>query len=707
MTVNLEVKGNVARLLATENLIVENKRVDTASFNVDTRVLTLPLWQKSSNVVYDLLVAHEVSHALYTPNEDWDSEVPHQFLNVVEDVRVEKLIKRKFSGLSKTFYRGYKEFYEKDYFEIGDHDINKMNLADRINIYFKIGSFLNISFTEKEKEIVDIIGAVNTFEDTQSAALVLYKFCKEENEQQQQINIKLPQSDSENTQSPSHSDENSYPIDSQPQEILEEDVEEEYMEEEESSDNIEVKTDTASTSKIQDLVDLNAYPSTYLEIPDIDLSKVINTNKEVHDYIEDFWVPYTRSPQTRLFDFPDNEYNKFKKTVQKEVNYLVKEFEMKKSANSYARASVSRTGILDCTKLHTYKHNEDLFKKVTTFPDGKNHGLVFILDWSGSMGTIMQDTIKQLYSLIWFCKKVSIPFSVYAFTSQFNNDIVYDDYGFCKDGPYIRKAGTLHIGNEFSLMEFFTSDTSQKVLDKQMRNIFRVIVAQDRYFSSGIEPPRLGLSGTPLNETIITLRKLIPSLQSKWGTEKTQCVILTDGESNHLGADRWIGRDQENLSSQQENDSDYLGRWSRRRLRPHSDYLRNRKTGVTYSISDKWWQFTTSLIQCLRDELPSVNFIGIRLLCGRDTTDFIRRYYGYGYETGKLLADWRKNKCFTMKMVGYDAYFGISSSSLSQNSEFDVDEGSSKAKIKSAFIKSLKTKKLNKKVLNEFIQLIV
>ena len=157
MSVNLEVKGNVARLLATENLIVENKRVDTASFNVDTRVLTLPLWQKSSNVVYDLLVAHEVSHALYTPNEDWDPAVPHQFLNVVEDVRVEKLIKRKFSGLSKTFYRGYKEFYEKDFFEIGDNDINEMNLADRINIYFKIGSFLNISFTEKEKKIVDIV----------------------------------------------------------------------------------------------------------------------------------------------------------------------------------------------------------------------------------------------------------------------------------------------------------------------------------------------------------------------------------------------------------------------------------------------------------------------------------------------------------------------------------------------------------------------
>jgi hypothetical protein len=708
MTVNLEVKGNVARLLATENLIVENKRVDSASFNVDTRVLTLPLWQKSSNVVYDLLVAHEVSHALYTPNEDWDPTIPHQFLNVVEDVRVEKLIKRKFSGLSKTFYRGYKEFCEKDYFEIGDHDINEMNLADRINIYFKIGSFLNISFTEKEKEILDIVGAVNTFEDTQSAALILYKFCKEENEQQQ-INIKLPQSDSEDTQSPSHSDENSYPIDSQPPEV-EEENEEEDLEEEGSStqnDDLEVKTDTASTSKIRNLVDCSAYPSTYLEFPTIDLSKVINTNKEIHDYIKDFWAPYTMNPQNDVFHNTDTKYINFKKSAQKEVNYLVKEFEMKKAASSYARASVSRTGVLDCTKLHTYKYNEDLFRKVTTFPDGKNHGLVFILDWSGSMGEIMQDTIKQLYSLIWFCKKVGIPFSVYAFTYQFNDNIEYNDYGFLNDdGPYIKKSGTLHVGNEFSLMEFFTSDTSQKVLDEQMRNIFRVVVGQ-RSYSSCIGPPRLGLSGTPLNEALITLRQLIPSLQSKWDVEKTQCVILTDGESNHLGADRWIDKDQEHLSSRQENDPNYLGRWSRRRLRPNSDYLRNRKTGVTYSVSERWWEFTTSLVDCLKDELPSVNFIGIRLLSGRDATEFIRRYYGCGYETGKLLADWRKNKSIVMKMVGYDAYFGICSDALSSDTSFDVDEGASKAKIKSAFIKSLKTKKLNKKVLGEFISLVV
>ena len=89
--VNYEVKGQLAKLLATEDLIIENRRVSTASFDVERRVLTLPMWEKASSVVYDLLVGHEVGHALYTPSENWMKEypeVPPSFVNVFEDVRI-------------------------------------------------------------------------------------------------------------------------------------------------------------------------------------------------------------------------------------------------------------------------------------------------------------------------------------------------------------------------------------------------------------------------------------------------------------------------------------------------------------------------------------------------------------------------------------------------------------------------------------------
>ena len=116
MPINYEIKSQLAKLLATEDLIVENRNVETAQFDVERRILTLPMWKRASNDVYDMLVGHEVGHALYTPN-DWSFEgkIPKQFVNVTEDARIEKLMKRRYPGISKTFYRGYKELSEEKF----------------------------------------------------------------------------------------------------------------------------------------------------------------------------------------------------------------------------------------------------------------------------------------------------------------------------------------------------------------------------------------------------------------------------------------------------------------------------------------------------------------------------------------------------------------------------------------------------------------
>ena len=109
MHVSHEIKSQLAKLLATEDLVVEHRQIETAQFNVHTRVLTLPVWD-TSNTVYDMLVGHEVGHALFTPDEDWflEHDIPPQFVNVVEDARIEKMMKRKYPGLAKTFFGGYK-----------------------------------------------------------------------------------------------------------------------------------------------------------------------------------------------------------------------------------------------------------------------------------------------------------------------------------------------------------------------------------------------------------------------------------------------------------------------------------------------------------------------------------------------------------------------------------------------------------------------
>ena len=132
---NQEVKGTLAKLLATENLIVEHRVVETASFDVDRRVLVLPIWDVTDRV-YNMLVGHEVGHALYTPNTDWgDLTVPKSYINITEDARIEKLMKRKFPGLAKDFFEGYKRLNEDDFFSVADIDLGALNLIDRVNLF--------------------------------------------------------------------------------------------------------------------------------------------------------------------------------------------------------------------------------------------------------------------------------------------------------------------------------------------------------------------------------------------------------------------------------------------------------------------------------------------------------------------------------------------------------------------------------------------
>ena len=385
----------------------------------------------------------------------------------------------------------------------------------------------------------------------------------------------------------------------------------------------------------------------------------------------------------------DNQYIKFKKSATKEVNYLVKEFECKKSADAYSRSFSSKTGTLDCTKLHTYKYNEDLFKKVNVIPDGKNHGLIFILDWSGSMSDCLLDTLKQLYNLVWFCSKVNIPFDVYAFTNSYLKD----------SNPYHQRwedseiqdcvESQFMIHPDFSLMHFLTSDVNKKTLDKQLLSLWRVAFAMTRWAPYTF-PGQYTLSGTPLNEAIICLHELIPQFQKKNKVQKINTIVLTDGEANVLP---YFKKNDYYDDNRMGTSRIYAG-----------DFVRNRKTGHTYQVQHEFWKFTEILLDNLKQTFPNVNTIGIRIANNSDFKGFVRRYKGHVADD--VYKKIRKDKFVALKSAGYTSYFGMLTSALNNETEFDVEEGASKAKIKSAFVKNLNSKSLNRKVLSQFVDII-
>jgi len=713
MAVNKEVKGMLAKCLATENLIIEHKNTETAMFDVERRVLTLPNWEKASSTVYDLLVAHEVGHALFTDNIDWSIDypkVPKDVVNVLEDARIERLMKKKYAGLSKTFYIGYNELNADDFFCTNGENLDEMSLIDRINLYFKIGAFHNIQFNDVEEEFLTRISLAETFQDVLEISQDLVDYVKEKKKEETQSMLELGnqqsgsgnQQQGDNNQSEEGVGENEEPNDdnenaedksgqsqstptqsnasggAKPDEVGGRD----------SVNELESKTSRSFDEKSKQLNEKKYTDdyTAYVELPEFDLSKLVLPNEYVHRLARRY---YEQSIHKSYYESQVVFYNEFKKSAEREVSYLVKEFECKKSADAYARSTTARTGILNTSLLHTYKYNEDLFKKVSVIPDGKNHGLIFILDWSGSMADYMLDTYKQLLSLIWFCRKVNIPFEVYAFTQDTNAYLEFDP----THTPTIeRKANVLCPEPSFRLMNLFTSKVNNQELEKQLKTVWAICTAyQTRY---GYVPSHMNLSGTPLGETMIALNQLIPQFISLNKVQKVNVVFLTDGEGRVCphGVIKKQHSGEEFVTYRHSNET----------------IIRNRKNGRMYPAYNycSFPDFAKVLMTYTKDMFPNVNLINFRVAPTKELSSCYNWFGDKSVSYDAIKEQFRKNKFVSFSNSGFDKFFVLSSTSMSSDADLNVDSGASKTAIKSAFTKMLKNKKTNKKVLSSFVELV-
>jgi len=196
---------------------------------------------------------------------------------------------------------------------------------------------------------------------------------------------------------------------------------------------------------------------------------------------------------------------------------------------------------------------------------------------------------------------------------------------------------------------------------------------------------------------LISLHQILPKFQRDNKLQKVHCIVLTDGDAPNLPYHIEVKRAWES--------GPYLGI---RCVNCDNTFLRDRKLGTTYKFTgNSICGFTDVLLRNLKDKFTTVNFIGIRILPNREMTRFVTLYHKYGdKDYDVIMNDWKKLRSFTITNSGYHAYFGLSSIELSRDSEFDVKVGATKSQIKIAFAKSLCTKKMNKKVLGEFISLI-
>ena len=194
---NLDYKDIVGKLMSQENIsIVHAPHYKTASFDLESRTLYLPEFANVSEDVYDLMIGHEVSHALNTPKQGWHKSTEKRganfktFLNVVEDARIEKMIQKRFPGLKSSFKKGYKELYDMDLFGIRNKskkELDDMLLIDRLNLYFKLGHYQSgVSFKEEEYQYIEEMENLKTWKDVVKLAEKLFEYCKEEMKEKEQ-----------------------------------------------------------------------------------------------------------------------------------------------------------------------------------------------------------------------------------------------------------------------------------------------------------------------------------------------------------------------------------------------------------------------------------------------------------------------------------------------------------------------------------------
>jgi len=780
----------LAKLFAEEDIHVVHKQTHTASFNVKKRELVLPILKFMSKDIQDLMTLHEVGHAFWTTldmlTESQTRKIHHSIVNILEDVRIEKMIQNKYKGSKKVFKRGYQELIKNDFFETRGKDINSYNLIDRINLHFKHHD--NIEFSDDEMVWVEKADATKTCADVLDLAQELHEFMKEQQESQESMtdmNAMSAPSDgesgdddmsgdedsgeqemkemlqdpfaspteksdsSESDESESESSETAESGDEKSESSSSDSSDEESDEKgEENSDTsgdetTDEETDSTDVSnsagqeggkggnapEIKGLTDDASYNSTqkmrdkeideiqYASIPKIDLKNVIVDYKTVMEvFNKTYSKPNTNSEQ-RYIDSNLEELNNHFKDNKKVISYMVKEFEMKKAADQYARASVSKTGTLDMGRLHTYKYNDDLFRKVTTLPGATNHGFVLFLDWSGSMAWNLTNTLKQLFNIVHFCNRVKIPFEVYAFSTE------WEYKSNSSELPEVQKfkVGDLKIDNRMRLLNMLSSNMTKNEQNNMMHNLLMFSNSMVRYrdwtkFGYPIYPERCTrLGGTPLNDAIVCAMDIVPQFKTKTGVQKVHSIFLTDGDSMNINSKFDIVRKGGSLHS-----PEYGEGVSGFRSYGNSVYTdpitNNRLSDITqdprnWSRNDQ----TIALLKLLKKRVDGMNVVGFFVANstkgGNIPKDIIESKFGINkfqdwVRFREIVDEVKKTNVAVCTTEGYDEFYIVPGKVPETSDELDVEVGANKGALKRAFMKSANNRMKAKPMLNKFISMV-
>ena len=787
--------------MAGENLTVVHRKTPTAYFDLKNRLLCCPIFKDDiSSELYDLFMGHEVGHALWTPYEGVHSAVTRNktlkgYLNVIEDVRIEKNIRNKYQGLRRSFFTAYNELMELDFFGIKGKNLQELSLIDKINLVTKCGSRVAIKFTKEEQFFLDWANKCESWEEVEECAEAIYNWSKENETRTTDDEKLVPQmfdigdeeedEDGEEQDSGESWDEE---FDSSDEEQEEdnlpeapstgegdeetEESEEEEGEEEESESESERKETGGGTipqgsaadyddedGARESITEHNAHNNEEQFVSETNMVKtqVDLREKKFSEYVEntlydyklvledwrEYWNKELGSWEAkRLGETKKKALHTFKKLESKNksiINHMAKEFEMRQTALASKHPFSGKTGKLDMNRLAKYQIVEDVFKRVTYLPDGKNHGVNIMIDWSGSIAREVRDLLEQAMILTMFCRKVNIPHRVYLFSDNITKktDSESSEHWRNRDGYLIEL-----FSNEMSAKEY-------KEMMTYVSTLYNVYLGESVYYSGGrhfqkrlqtyndwyegcifIDPEQGGwididreiypqskysLGGTPLDATLIAMRGLLPKFNKAYGIEKSILTVITDGYSH--SANYMSMSDSERAEQKEQLGDDYS--WRIKKERDIIDPINGRvypyeQSGGDdyYSRRDEYFRKTQNLLDWL-SKTCHVTVTGY-FVCGRkgDMTDLLSNIgheTAENYNTEKQKQMWlqARKEGIVIQTHGYNKLFLTAASALGTDGEETLDDdlvGAKKSTLTARFKKNQTAKSTSRFLTNEFIK---
>ena len=733
-------KSALPKLLARENITVQHGNYPTAWFDVKDRVLGLPLWKDKGKDVYDLLIGHEVGHAIETPFEGWHDSpeklegCPRSYLNVVEDARIERKILARYPGLVSSFTKGYKTLFTENFFgDTQSLDYDQVKLIDKINLKTKLRTLIDVPFNAEEKVFYERSLKTETFDDVVNLVKDILAYTKEntpelispppvpEDDQgptgeqnEDDFNMghddyESPVSDDEEgssskeeTESSSQEDDSSETSDTDGADDADADNEE--LQEgtptpKVQPDEDESETDAAFRQAESNMVeDLDEDGIGYSKpLTKEDVSHAVYTYQELKaardKKASDSW--YTDEDNKWNSEEKQAEFDLYFKKVKKDVANACREFEQRKAAFQYQRATVAKTGAINVNALWSYKTNEDIFLRATKLANAKSHGMMMLVDYSGSMHQSMRYVLDQVIHTAMFCKGVNIPFDVYAFTTGNNrahSQVIprHVKYDMPEDEQKLyeqKQFGRVEMDN-LSMPQLLSSSLKKADFYEAVYWLWLRANNPASYYGGSMPVPRCEEYGsTPLNQALIVSHDLIKTFINKHKIEKMNFVTFSDGDANGFNA---VG-------------NCYCPKTWNVNIQ-----------GKVMKTSGNRREMTSSILKNLAKRY-NTNNIGFFMTAGghewryriQDALWEKHEVIDTHEEMKAINKEYRKNKCVEFAdILGYSKYYFVKGGKNLDTAadEFNVDEDMSKGQITTAFKKFSKSKKNNKVLMRKFAQ---